>query len=551
MAQISYGTITITDITDIGDVYLEYCMVEAGKTTSQVEAKSTWVSPEVSWSTVYPTWQNGYEIWVRQVQIREGIESGIYTIQFSATTTNSVIFRLHGYDSNGQWLRQLFTTTITSTSTLPIVQTLELPSDIKFVRLSYPLTGVENTGIFKGESTSDGTGLIDISTNESGSIPASGTPASNSSFNRTQLIAVYPQGYGTPYLDTAVNQIANSIYTINTNVINLDNRLKAFFWPGDSSYSGAFAVAKTSDDGLDVSNANTYGFNTRVATGLVSIGYNKIPLSEWGINEGLKMYYPISDNETLIDNKLGMQLTANTLNLYNPTLSYIEYNGKTENENPQELRLYEYSTLDNVYILTTDTTFHTDKTYYENDVIKGLEIDGTGMTIYDVDEKPIITAKNTIFNLGFDLAELSDNFDPYSAGNENPFIIWQKKENINYLYEFLDDIIIKDSQRDSKRYSLKQEIDIIENNIATNANDIDNIISNHIPLINSNISRIDNLLNLANNNISTNTSNISTNANNISINTSNISIINARINKIKAYWKINTNNHLILIEEGL
>lgn len=441
MATVSYGTITVTDLTDITDVYLEYCMAEAGLTASQVEAKTTWVSPEVEWSTTYPTWQSGYEIWIRQVQKKEGIDE--------------------------------------------------------------------------------------------------------------------PE-YGTPYLDTAVNQINdsigainNSIYTISTNVTGLDNRLKAFFWPGDSSYSGAFAVAKTSDDGLDVSNANTYGFNTRVATGLVSIGYNKIPLSEWGINEGLKMYYPISDNGSLIDNKLGMQLTANTLNLYNPTLSYTEYNGKTENENPRELRLYEYSTSDNVYILTTDTTFNESKTYYENDVIKGLEIDGTGMIIYGVDEKPVITAKNTMFSLGFDLANLSNDFDPYSAGNENPFIVWQKKENVNYLYEFLDDIIIKDSQRDSQRYSLKQEIDIIENNIATNASDINNIISNHIPLINSNISKIDNLLNLANNNISTNTSNISTNANNISINASNISIINAHINKIKAYWKIDTNNHLILIEEGL
>lgn len=225
MAQTSYGSITVTDTTDITDVYLEYCMVEAGKTASEVESKSSWVSPEMAWSTIYPAWQSGYEIWVRQVQIKEGIESGIYTIQFSATTTGSVIFRLHGYDSNGQWLRQLFTTTITSTSTLPIIQTLELPSDIKFVRLSYPLTGVENTGIFKGESTSNGTGLINVSTNESGSIPASGTPATNSSFNRTQLIAVYPQGYGTPFLDTAVNQINNLTNEIN-NTINIVENFK-------------------------------------------------------------------------------------------------------------------------------------------------------------------------------------------------------------------------------------------------------------------------------------------------------------------------------------
>ena len=215
MAQTSYGSITVTDTTDITDVYLEYCMAEAGLTASQVESKFTWTSPECGWNTTYPTWQSGYEIWIRQVQIKEGINTGIYTLQTSATVTSNAILRVHGYDSSGQWLRQLFSITITSSSTLPIIQTFELPSDIKFIRISYPLTGLTNTGVFKGETAGTGTGLINENTNESGSIPANGTPASNSSFNRTQLIAVYPQGYGTPYLDTAVNDINIAIDDIN------------------------------------------------------------------------------------------------------------------------------------------------------------------------------------------------------------------------------------------------------------------------------------------------------------------------------------------------
>ena len=222
---------------------------------------------------------------------------------------------MHGYDSNGQWLRQLFTTTITSTSTLPIIQTLELPSDIKFVRLSYPLTGVENTGIFKGKSTSNGTGLIDISTNESGSIPASGTPATNSSFNRTQLIAVYPQGYGTPYLDTAVNQINESIYDIDTSVIDLDNRLKTFFWPGDSSFSGAFAVGKGESDGLDVTNANTYGYNVRIQPSAVSINYNKIKFTQWDANE-LAFYEPKIVNNNYTQGNKALEISADGLKLF-------------------------------------------------------------------------------------------------------------------------------------------------------------------------------------------------------------------------------------------
>lgn len=441
MATVSYGTITVTDLTDITDVYLEYCMAEAGLTASQVEAKTTWTSSEREWNTIYPSWQSGYEIWIRQVQIKEGIEE---------------------------------------------------------------------------------------------------------------------PDYGTPYLDTAVNQINtsieainDSIYTIGTNVTGLDNRLKTFFWPGDSSYSGAFAVAKTSDDGLNVSNANTYGFNTRVATGLVSIGYNKIPLSEWGINEGLKIYYPILDNEVVVDNKLGMQLTASALNLYNPTLSYKEYEGTIGN--PRELRLYEYSSLDNAYILTQDTTFLSNKTYYEHDIVKGLEITAEGidiynangkkgldikndgLVIYDINVTPIISAKQNIFSLGFDTNKYNENFNPADPANLDPFIIWTKQESneeeIYSLYECVDDIYLRiDENSETQKYSLRNKLKEFNNNIININSSISDIQSDIEDNIKMDIKQLK--------------ADVGTNTNNISINTQ-------AIKKIKAYWFIGENEHLTLKEEAL
>lgn len=200
----------------------------------------------------------------------------------------------------------------------------------------------------------------------------------------------------------AANALEQSTQAIGQ-VTSLDNRLQTFFWPGDSSYSGAFAVAKTSDDGLDVSNANTYGFNTRVATGLVSVGYNKIPLSEWGIVEGLKMYYPILDNGMIVDNKLGMQLLANSLTFYKANNSSdkaleiatdgINFYGSNQNDADATLTsnglklvkggieagtpntnnfVYISSTdfvgqIESFYRLTLDTEIEDDKTYYEYD----------------------------------------------------------------------------------------------------------------------------------------------------------------------------------------
>ena len=504
MATVSYGTITVTDLTDITDVFLQYGLALSDATVTNSYSFNE--TGEIGWfiltedtnvnsnkiyfrldsgvykmvinptgnpytqgwyeSSPYPIWTSGFQIWIRQVQIKEGIEE---------------------------------------------------------------------------------------------------------------------PDYGTPYLDTAVNQINdsigainNSIYTISTNVTGLDNRLKAFFWPGDSSYSGAFAVAKTSDDGLDVSNANTYGFNTRVATGLVSIGYNKIPLSEWGINEGLKMYYPILDNEVVVGNKLGMQLTTSALNLYNPTLSYKEYKGTIGN--PRELRLYEYSSLDNTYILTQDTTFLSNKTYYE--LVKGLEITAEGidlynpsgnkgleitsngidifgenetkglsmqsggLIIYDPSETSsnsisLIAVQQTGFRLGYD-ADTLEGLDPYTTAIAEPFIVWQKAETgeqdaHNRLYIYTDDIILRinDNSSSTQQLFLKDKLSQIDDNILTNSQ-----------AINTNKQKIQS----NENSISVNTQNIVLNKENIDKNTTDITSINSKLIKIKAYWMIDSDNHLTLAE---
>lgn len=189
MSQVSYGTITINDLTDITDVYLEYALVSDAITRAEDIPSST------QWSTTYPTWVSGQQIWIRRVTRKEGID----------------------------------------------------------------------------------------------------TPE-----------------YGTPYLDKAVNQIQN-------NYIGLSNKLRTFFYPGDSTYSGAFAVSKTSADGLDTANANTYGFNTRVASALISMGYNKIPLLEMGLLgnnfNGIKLYSPVLTNNVITGNRLDATLTSEGLKL--------------------------------------------------------------------------------------------------------------------------------------------------------------------------------------------------------------------------------------------
>ena len=88
MAQVSYGTITINDITDISDVYLEYGLAISGaNVTNEYPFNSL---GEVSWNTIYPTWQSGYQIWIREVQEKEGVQQKEYKTPYLDTAVNQI-----------------------------------------------------------------------------------------------------------------------------------------------------------------------------------------------------------------------------------------------------------------------------------------------------------------------------------------------------------------------------------------------------------------------------------------------------------------------------
>lgn len=233
MAQVSYGTITINDITDISDIYLQYCMVADNITANNI--------PENSW----------------------------FVLSSDTTVQNKHYYIFNNSDN------QYHIITVTGS---------ENPASLGWYEdKPYPTWQSSNQIWIREARIKEG---IDL-----------------------------PE-YGTPYLDTAVNQI-------NTSVINIDNRLKTFFYPGDTTrnFSGAFVTGKTEAEGLVKTNSNTYGFNTRVATGLISMGYNRLPLLEMGLlgNDfnGIKLYSPVVENSQIIDTIKGLELSDNGLNFYN------------------------------------------------------------------------------------------------------------------------------------------------------------------------------------------------------------------------------------------
>ena len=73
MSQVSYGTITITDTTDIERIYVEYC-----RSTSNQLSGSTVPGITVAWSENTPSWVNGQYIWQRSVVKKSGSTDLIY-----------------------------------------------------------------------------------------------------------------------------------------------------------------------------------------------------------------------------------------------------------------------------------------------------------------------------------------------------------------------------------------------------------------------------------------------------------------------------------------
>ena len=71
MSQVSYGTITITDTTDIERIYVEYCRSTSNQLDTSVNPP---VVPNitVAWSENTPPWVNGQYIWQRSVVKKSG-----------------------------------------------------------------------------------------------------------------------------------------------------------------------------------------------------------------------------------------------------------------------------------------------------------------------------------------------------------------------------------------------------------------------------------------------------------------------------------------------
>lgn len=257
------GHLTITDLTDITDIYLQYGLALASATVTNSYTFSG--TGEVGWSTTYPTWISGYQIWIRQVRIKEGINN--------------------------------------------------------------------------------------------------------------------PE-YGTPYIDTAVNQI-------NNNYINLNNKIKKVW----SNSTGSYMASGIGNNDVDENNISTYGYNSKSTTTGISFNYNAIPLIEMGILDngdfnGIKLYSPVLTGSIITNNRLDATLTSEGLKLLRGGIVGGSFDNQGADNHFVYLSTEDYPLRE--FILTEDQAIDNTKTYYQ--------FDSNSQTYIEVEE-PNVSEINTYYEL--------------------------------------------------------------------------------------------------------------------------------------------------------
>ena len=81
--------------------------------------------------------------------------------------------------------------------------------------------------------------------------------------------------------------------------------------------AGSYMASGINGVTFSVTNPSTYGFNSQARHTHTAFRYNAIDLTTVGV-DGVKLYFPIISNNVITNSALGTELTANGLNFYQP-----------------------------------------------------------------------------------------------------------------------------------------------------------------------------------------------------------------------------------------
>ena len=360
MAQVSYGTITITDTNDIERIYTVYAK-SANNTTVPAAAAADWKE------SISEAPGTGNYIWQRTVVQKSGTQEKTYSDPVCLTGEEGTDGRgitsiTIKYGTSADWNTQPSNwydntpeyssstpnywtqTTISYTSgnpTVKVTQNKALTQAIydSIVANSLAQSANENANGAMGQAASNVNSIIRLWRAKSErSIPSAPTSevTTGSTSEYTNWSTVKPTATDTYryfyYCDqsktgggvcTWSEVIEDTSYLSTYEINSLNVRTKNFFKGLDNSYDGWFASGRAENEGLATNNAETYHYNARFAATHIALGYNKTPIIDLDGGSGAINIYrfpTINSNTGLVTTAgaLGMKLSATDLIFYKP-----------------------------------------------------------------------------------------------------------------------------------------------------------------------------------------------------------------------------------------
>ena len=360
MAQVSYGTITITDTNDIERIYTVYAKSNTN-TDVPTAAASSWKE------LVSEAPGTGNYIWQRTVVQKSGTQEKVYSDPVcltgeEGTDGKGITSITIKYGTSADWNTQPSSwydntpeyssstpnywtqTTINYTSGNPTVKVTQDKALTQAIYDSVMANSIaqsanENANGAMSQANNNINSVIRLwqakSVHETPTAPSSEiTTGSASTYGNWSTVKptatdTYRYFY---YCDQSKTGggvcswsevIEDTSYLSTYEINSLNVRTKNFFKGLDNSYDGWFASGRTENEGLAANNAETYHYNARVAATHIALGYNKTPIIDLdGSSGAINIYrFPIINSNTglvTIAGALGMKLNATDLIFYKP-----------------------------------------------------------------------------------------------------------------------------------------------------------------------------------------------------------------------------------------
>lgn len=359
MSQVSYGTITITDTTDIERIYPIYCK---GDLTN---------APSISGATNWNNWKElisqaggtGDYIWQRIVTKKVGIE----ITYNNASQYCSDAVRLTGEAGVSPNPLTISSTQYAQTQNENDTPSYgnSMPSSINegwwlWVKVNYSDgnstvtkikqgqkgdTGISITGtkeIYFLKRTTDsiptapGDGVNTTSTSTAGGVWTTVVPDYiTGGVYYTSIQTSYSGGTSPKSSPAVINQgltdanakaldAYNTSTARDTEINAIKAQAKHYWWDSQGAHVAA-GENTTSVDNITQGTPSTYGFNSLMAPGYLALKYKDINFAQLATNS-LTFYRPATNGSTYVQGKKGMDLTADALTFYKP----LAYNSSSE-----------------------------------------------------------------------------------------------------------------------------------------------------------------------------------------------------------------------------